>query len=63
MNSIWLKIAGVAVVAVLVIVVLGRMGGDQSTSEPPQKDKTFYGHGRPGQAVRRGAQAGRGTCA
>jgi len=42
MNSIWLKIAGAAVVVVLVIVVLGRLGGDKPASEPAQQDKTFY---------------------
>ncbi len=42
MNSIWVKIAGAAVVVVLVIVVLGRFGGDKPVSEPAEKDKTFY---------------------
>lgn len=42
MSSIWLKIAGVAVVAVVVIVVLGRFGGDKPAPTPPEKDKTFY---------------------
>jgi hypothetical protein len=51
MNTIWLKIAGVAVVAVVVIVVLGRFGGDKPESEPraaqteakpAEKPKTFY---------------------
>ncbi len=42
MSSIWLKIAGVAVVAVLVIVILGRFGGNEPASEPETKDKTFY---------------------
>ncbi|MEN6575143.1 MAG: hypothetical protein ABFD90_02280 [Phycisphaerales bacterium] len=42
MSSIWVKIAGVAVAAVVVIVVLGRLGGDKPVSEPVEKDKTFY---------------------
>ena len=50
MNSIWLKIAGVAVVAVVVIVVAGRFTSDKSasTSSAPseskqaEKPKTFY---------------------
>jgi hypothetical protein len=51
MNTIWLKIAGVAVVAVIVIVVLGRFGGSKSApepraqqteSKPAEKPKTFY---------------------
>jgi hypothetical protein len=42
MGSIWMKIAGAAVVIVLVIVVLGRFGGDKPASEPAEKDKTFY---------------------
>ena len=50
MGSIWLKIAGVFVVAIIVIVVLGRFGAKKSTSEPQppaqaeqaQKPKTFY---------------------
>jgi hypothetical protein len=41
-NSIWVKIAGAAVVIVLVIVVLGRFGGDKPEAGPPQKEKTFY---------------------
>jgi hypothetical protein len=50
MNTIWLKIAGLAVVAVIVIVVLGRFGGNkpeseprapQTESKPAQKNKTF----------------------
>ncbi len=50
MNTIWLKIAGVAVVAVVVIVVLGRFSGNkpeseprapQTESKPAQKNKTF----------------------
>jgi hypothetical protein len=51
MNTIWLKIAGVAVVAVIVIVVLGRFSGNQpapepraqpTESRPAEKPKTFY---------------------
>ncbi len=42
MNSIWVKIAGAAVVIVLVIVVLGRFSGEKPESGPPQKEKTFY---------------------
>ena len=50
MNSIWLKIAGIAVVAVIVIVVIGRFRSPESSSapEPPtrseqtEKPKTFY---------------------
>jgi hypothetical protein len=42
MSSIWVKIAGAAVVIVLVIVILGRFGGDKPASEPAAKDKTFY---------------------
>jgi len=51
MNSIWLKIAGLAVVAVIVIVVLGRFTGDKPAAEPraqpteskpAEKPKTFY---------------------
>jgi hypothetical protein len=49
MNSIWLKIAGLAVVAILVIVVAGRFKSDQpaptsstpAESEPAEKAKTF----------------------
>ncbi len=42
MNSIWVKIAGAAVAVVVVIVVLGRLGGDKPDSAPAEKDKTFY---------------------
>jgi len=50
MNSIWMKIAGVAVVAIVVIVVAGRFTSDKpaSTSSTPaeskqaEKPKTFY---------------------
>jgi len=49
MNSIWLKIAGAAVVAVVVLVVVGRFKSDKpaassAPSEPRQseKPKTFY---------------------
>jgi len=49
MNSIWLKIAGVAVAIVIIIVVAGRFTSDTSAprpapqvhSEPPAKTKTF----------------------
>ncbi len=43
MNSIWLKIAGAAVVVVIVLVVLGRFTGDKPASqpEPARKNKTF----------------------
>jgi hypothetical protein len=41
-DSIWVKIAGAAVVAVVVIVVLGRFGGDKPEPAPVEKDKTFY---------------------
>jgi len=41
-SSIWVKIAAAAVAIVLVIVVLGRLGGDKPASEPVEKDKTFY---------------------
>lgn len=42
MSSIWTKIAGAAVVAVVVIVVLGRLGGEKPEPAPAEKDKTFY---------------------
>ncbi len=50
MNTIWLKIAGVAVVAVIIIVVLGRFRTEKPSPapEPParseqaDKPKTFY---------------------
>jgi hypothetical protein len=45
MNSIWLKIAGAAVVAVVVIVVIGRFQADKpaaTASAPAEKPKTFY---------------------
>jgi type IV secretory pathway VirB10-like protein len=49
MNSIWLKIAGVAVVAVIVFVVVGRFkSGNTSSSSTPtetrqtERQKTFY---------------------
>jgi hypothetical protein len=50
MNSIWMKIAGVAVVAIVVIVVVGRFTSDKpaSTSSTPAESKqaegpkTFY---------------------
>jgi len=50
MNSIWLKIAGVAVVAVVVIVVVGRFQSDKpapgsstpAESKQSEKPKTFY---------------------
>jgi hypothetical protein len=50
MNSIWMKIAGVAVVAVIVIVVIGRFTSNKpapATSTPAaakqgEKNKTFY---------------------
>lgn len=42
MSSIWAKIAAAAVAIVLVIVVLGRLGGDKPASQPAEKDKTFY---------------------
>lgn len=42
MDSIWVKIAGAAVVVVLVIVVLGRFTGNKPESGPPEKEKTFY---------------------
>jgi len=52
MNSIWLKIAGIAVVAIAVIVVIGRLKSDQPSSLPAsssqteskqaEKPKTFY---------------------
>jgi len=49
MNSIWLKIAGLAAVAVLVIVVLGRFQSDKPAapstsveSKETEKPKTFY---------------------
>jgi type IV secretory pathway VirB10-like protein len=42
MNSIWLKIAGVAVVAVVVLVVVGRFKSDKlAESRPSEKNKTF----------------------
>jgi len=47
MNSIWMKIAGVAVVAVVVIVVAGRFTSDKPVSSTPaesrqsEKNKTF----------------------
>jgi type IV secretory pathway VirB10-like protein len=51
MNTIWLKIAGVFLVVVIALVVLGRWGGNKSApapeqtqakSEQAQKPKTFY---------------------
>jgi type IV secretory pathway VirB10-like protein len=48
MNSIWLKIAGVAVVAIVVMVVIGRFKSDKPASSPPaetkqaEKPKTVY---------------------
>lgn len=42
MDSIWVKIAGAVVAIVLVIVVLGRFGGNGSEPSPAEKDKTFY---------------------
>jgi peptidoglycan hydrolase-like protein with peptidoglycan-binding domain len=42
MNSIWLKIAAVAVVVVVVIIVAGRFGGGKSASAPAEKPATFY---------------------
>jgi len=50
MNSIWLKIAGVAVVAIIVIVVVGRFTSDKPStgsstpteSKQSEKPKTFY---------------------
>lgn len=48
MNTIWLKIAGVAVVAVIVIVVISKFTGTepvtqpQARPEPADKPKTFY---------------------
>jgi hypothetical protein len=52
MNSIWLKIAGFAVVAVIVIVVIGRFKSDAPSTAPDsssrtestqaEKPKTFY---------------------
>lgn len=42
MSSIWMKIAGLAVAVVVVIVVLGRLGGEKPAPEPAAKDKTFY---------------------
>jgi hypothetical protein len=47
MNSIWLKIAGIAVLAIVVIVVVGRFQSDNSASSTPpasrqgEKNKTF----------------------
>jgi len=41
-DSIWVKIAGAAVVVVLVIIVLGRFTGSTSEPSPAEKDKTFY---------------------
>lgn len=49
MNSIWMKIAGVAVVAIVVIIVAGRFTSDKPSStsstpagsEPSEKNKTF----------------------
>ncbi len=48
MNSIWLKIAGIAVLAVVVIVVVGRFQSDKPASSTApesrrsEKNKTFY---------------------
>lgn len=47
MNSIWLKIAGIAVLAIVVIVVAGRFQSDKPASSTPpasrqgEKNKTF----------------------
>jgi len=41
-DSIWVKIAGAAVVVVLVIIVLGRFTGSTSEPSPAENDKTFY---------------------
>jgi hypothetical protein len=51
MNTFWLKIAGVVVVAVLIIVVIGKFRSSKPTStsvqqprsEQPEKPKGFYG--------------------
>jgi type IV secretory pathway VirB10-like protein len=43
MNTIWLKIAGVAVVVVILLVVVGKFRSGESTPAPPaEKTKTFY---------------------
>ena len=49
MNSIWLKIAGIAVIAVVVIVVIGRLQSDKPAAGPaaptetrqPERTRTF----------------------
>lgn len=49
MNSIWLKIAGVALLAIIVIVVVGRLQSDKPAAGPaaptearqPEKQRTF----------------------
>ena len=42
MGSTWVKIAGAVVVVIVVILVLGRLGGDKPASAPQENDKTFY---------------------
>ena len=42
MNTFWLKIAGLAVVAVLVIVVVGMFSEGTKEPEPNPDEKTFY---------------------
>ena len=40
MNSIWLKIAGVALLAIIVIVVIGRFQSDKPAAESRQPERT-----------------------
>ncbi len=42
MNTIWLKIAAVAVLVVIIIIVAGRFNSDKPAPSEPEKQKTFY---------------------
>jgi hypothetical protein len=43
MNTFWLKIAGVLIIVVVAIVIVGKFAGNrQSTSEESSQQKTFY---------------------
>lgn len=42
MNTFWLKFAGIAVAAVVVIILVGTFtGGDKPPKEPPEPEKSF----------------------